>query len=140
MQWGNEIPEHIFPKIKIHKWGWAPCEVGVGWKIPEKDYEGNDKTVATMGFHSVPYLGIKIDSNNIYERVFQETLKLIKNMCRTVRGKKASTDLKACSAFTRSSIVAQLAHGRWRSSENGTSPSNPYIERSTTACQTTLRS
>ena len=88
MQWENEIPEHIFPKIKVHKWGWVPCEVGVGWKIPEKDDEGNDKTVATRGFHSVPYLGIKIDSNNIYERMFQETLKLIKDMCRIVRGKK----------------------------------------------------
>ena len=87
MQWGNEISEHIFPKIKIRKWGWVPCEVGVGWKIPEKDDEGNDKTVATMGFHSVPYLGIKIYSNNIYERMFQKTLKLIKNMCRIVRGK-----------------------------------------------------
>jgi hypothetical protein len=31
-----------------------------------------------MGFHSVKYLGIQIDSNTFYERLFQETLKLIK--------------------------------------------------------------
>ena len=53
MEWGNEKPDHIFPTIKIHKWGWIPCEVGVGWKIPEQDDEGNDKTVARLGFHSL---------------------------------------------------------------------------------------
>jgi hypothetical protein len=101
MEWGSEIPDHIFPKIKIHKWGWTPCEVGVGWRIPEKDEEGNDRTAARMGFHSLRYLGIQIDSNAFFESLFQETLKLIRNMCRIVRTKKASADLKACSAYTR---------------------------------------
>ena len=101
MEWGSEIPDHIFPKIKIHKWGWTPCEVGVGWRIPEKDEDGNDRTVARMGFHSLRYLGIQIDSNAFFESLFQETLKLIRNMCRIVRTKKASADLKACAAYTR---------------------------------------
>ena len=54
-----------------------------------------------MGFHSLRYLGIQIDSNAFFESLFQETLKLIRNMCRIVRTKKARADLKACAAYTR---------------------------------------
>ena len=68
MEWGSEVPDHVFPKIKIHKWGWTPCEVGVGWRIPEKDEDGNDRMVARMGFHSLRNLGIQIDSNAFFER------------------------------------------------------------------------
>ena len=34
MEWGNEIPVHLLPKVEIHQWGWVPCEVGLGWVIP----------------------------------------------------------------------------------------------------------
>ena len=143
MEWGSEIPNHIFPTIKIHKWGWIPFEVGVGWKIPEKDEEGNDKTVARMGFHSVKYLGIQIDSNAFYERLSQETLKLIKNMCRIVRTKKASADLKASAAYTRISNMAttrgSMGHRRLRDSESGTSLWKPCTVRFTNVSRTRLQ-
>ena len=83
--------------------------MGVGWKIPEKDVEGNDKTVATMGFYSAPYRGIKIDSTNIYERMFQETLKLLKNMCQIVRGKKKHGPQSVLSLHQNT----QLGHISW---------------------------
>ena len=88
MEWGNEVSDHLFPKINIHTWGWVPTEVGVGWKIPKKDENGMEIEIAVQGLHSLKYLGIPIDSNNLYEKLFQETLQIIRNMRRVIASKK----------------------------------------------------
>ena len=101
MEWGNEVPTYLFPKLVIHTWGWIPSEVGVGWTLPKKNEEGQDIGVAQQGLHSLKYLGIHIDSNNFHEKLFQETLRIIRSMCRVIGSKKATADLKACSIFLR---------------------------------------
>ena len=51
--------------------------------------------------HSIKYLGCHIDSNNLYETIFQETLLMIRQMCRTIGRKKASAEVKASAATLR---------------------------------------
>ena len=78
MEWGNEVPTYLFPKLVIHTWDWIPSEVGVGWTLPKKNEEGQDIGVAQQGLHSLKYLGIHIDFNNFHEKLFQETLRIIR--------------------------------------------------------------
>ena len=44
--------------------------------------------IAVQGLHSLKYLDIPIDSNNLYEKHFQETLRIIRNMCKVIASKK----------------------------------------------------
>ena len=71
-------------------------------EIPKQDEDDMDVEVARQGLHSLKYLGIQIDSNNSFEKLFQETLHIIRNMCRVIASKKKATaDLKACAVFLR---------------------------------------
>ena len=84
-----------------------PTEVGVGWKISA----GWSPEVP----HSIKYLGCHIDSNNLYETIFQETLIMIRQMCRTIGRKKASAEVKASAATLRVKSMATYrgAVGPW---------------------------
>ena len=103
MEWGNEIPNAIAPMLKIHTRGWVPTEVGVGWKISAGSSPGVP--------HSIKYLGCHIDSNNLYETIFQETLLMIRQMCRIIGSKKASAEVKASAAILRVISMATYKGG-----------------------------
>ena len=111
MEWGTEIPAHLLPRLEIRKWGWVPCEVGLGWVIPEPGLQ----LPLEIEFSSITYLGIHIESNSLFERLFQETLQIIRNMCRIIGSKKASADVKASAAFLRVISMATYrgAKGPW---------------------------
>jgi len=102
-EWGDEQPALINPVILVHTKGWIPHAVGVGWKIPEGEggaWDGkriiaaHQRTMVTM-----PYLGIKLDGDNQHDTLFKETLAMINGMCKVIRAKKASANLKRCTAY-----------------------------------------
>ena len=109
MQCGNEIPDVTAPKLRIHTRRWLPIEVGVGWKIPATG------EAVPLRVHSIKYLGCHIDSNNLYETLFQETLLMIRQMCRIISSKKASAEVKASAATLRviSMTTYRGAVGPW---------------------------
>ena len=110
MEWGHEMSDALLPRLRIYKRGWVLKEVGVGWKIP---VEGADLIASKT--HSIKYLGCQIDSDNQSERLFQETLLMIKKMCRTIGSKKASAEVKAAAASLRVISMATYrgAAGPW---------------------------
>ena len=82
MEWGHEVSDTHLPKLCLHTWGWVPKEVGVGWKISD-----DGANTAASAVHSIKYLGCHIDSNNLYEKLFQETL-LSFDRCAELLGRK----------------------------------------------------
>ena len=110
MEWGHEMSDALLPKLRIYRRGWVLKEVGVGWKIPE---DGSDPILSKT--HSIKYLGCQIDSDNQSKRLFQETLLMIRKMCRTIATKKASIEVKAAAASLRVNSMATCrgAVGPW---------------------------
>ena len=88
--------------------------MGLGWVILEPGLP----LPLEIGFSSITYLGIHSDSNSLFERLFQETLQIIRNMCRIFGSKKASA---ASAALLRVISMATYrgAKGPWSLETDG---------------------
>ena len=52
MEWDTEIPARLLPRLEIRQWGWVPCEVGLGWVIPEPGLPLSKE----IGFSSISHI------------------------------------------------------------------------------------